>query len=149
MESVSTEFRTQNRPNLLPSRTPAPPDFEKRVVSQPTEIISVGSDRELLRLRERLLHRVGRCILSMPPENAEIESHSAKTRLWLFCNTVDLDELLYLASNVRRYSPGSRLLLLEGVRPVRFEAPLFHRVLEATDGIDTLLAAVSELAFTA
>lgn len=147
---VRQKFQSALAPiNLLNFKSRSSSELGQCLASRPMEIVSVGRDQELLRLREKLLSGLGSCIQSMLPESAEEKARSERCRLWLFCNTIELGELVYLATSIRRYSPGSRLVLIEGVRPVRFESVLFDRILRASDSVDTLLAAVSGLAATA
>jgi hypothetical protein len=138
--------RPVNEPKVLPLQWRGTPIPDTRLGSKPSEIISVGRNEELLRLREKLLSRTGLRVHSMQPEAAETQARSPESRVWVFCSTVETEELIFLASSVHRYSPPSRLLLIEGIHPVRLEASLVDRVLRASDGDDTLLAFVSRLA---
>ena len=108
-------------------------------------VISVGRDLILLKLREQILSEVNVAICSFSPEEAESEARSSQPRLWVFCNTIEFTQLIYLACNVRCFSPNSRLLLLPGIRPVGSEARLFHRILDPDEGIDEMLRAITRL----
>jgi hypothetical protein len=109
-------------------------------------VISVGKDKQILHMRAKLLIHGGYSVRSMAPEDAETDARSPTRCVWIFCSSVDLAQLIYLACSIRRYSHSSRLLLIEGSRPIKFEAALFHRVLKDEDGGSTLIAAVSEMA---
>ena len=75
------------------------------------------------------------------------EAQRSEPRVWVFCTTIPPLQLLYLASSVRRYSSGSRLLLLGGFTAGDDEGVLFHRILNPTDGVDELMCTISELSF--
>ena len=109
-------------------------------------IISVGDDETLLALREKIIKGKGYSVLSLTSVEAELIAHSSEPHLWVFCSTIDLGQLAYLACAVRRQSPRSLLLLLAGARPVGCEAALFQRVLSPIDGVDELLETIGELA---
>lgn len=116
----------------------------------PLSIFSVGRDPELLRQREHLINsRSDLRICSLTPEEAEAPARSGEAHLWIFCSSIELPKLAYLASSVRRYSAGSRLLLFKGVRRPGFEDSLFHWILGADDDFEDFLAAVSSLALAA
>jgi hypothetical protein len=112
-------------------------------------VISVGRDEELLELRKQILTEVGVDVRSVSPERAEGYARSSQPRLWIFCSSVELSSLIYLASSVRRYSPQSKLVLLSGLNSAKFEAPLFHRILSPFTGIDVFLKTVDELSLAA
>ncbi len=126
---------------------------EKRAISLgefPLSILSVGRDPELLRERERTISsRSDLRIRSLTPEEAEAPARSGETHLWIFCSTVELPRLAYLASSVRRYSARSRLILFKGGRQAGFEDSLFHWIFRAGDDLECFLAAVSRLAVAA
>jgi len=111
-------------------------------------IVSVGNDRRLLELREKLISRTGLPVRSLTPEEAEDVAHSPDSHLWVFCRTVEMGSLIYLASAVRRHSPNSKLLLLEGPWPVGSAAILFQRILDPTRSIDLLLTTIIEMAIS-
>ncbi len=81
-------------------------------------------------------------MLSLAPEQAEFPAHDGKPRVWVLCGSVEEASLVYLACTVRRYSPVSRLLLVEWLRPAGAERCLFHRVLERGTDEDALAAAI-------
>lgn len=138
--------RPAGEPKVPLLQWPGSPNPDTRLGPKPSEIVSVGRNEDLLRLREKLLSRIGLRVRSMQPEEAETQIQSPESRVWVFCNTIEVEEFIFLASSVHRYSPPSRLLLIEGDHPVRLEASLVDRVFHATDGLDTLLAFVSRLA---
>jgi hypothetical protein len=110
-------------------------------------ILSVGRDQEVLKLRERMIAgRSDLTVRSITPEQAEGYARDSRLRLWIFCSTVELPKLMYLASSIRRYSPNSRLLLLDRDQLPRFGLTLFHRAVCAFDKVDSLLEAVSQMA---
>lgn len=117
--------------------------------SAPLGIFSVGRDAELLLQRERAIReRSDLCIRSISPEEAESWAHSAKPRLWIFCGSIEISQLVYLVCCVRRYSRHSRLVL-DSPRTTGFEATLFDCVVPREKGTSALLEAVSRLALAA
>jgi hypothetical protein len=115
--------------------------------SSPLPILSVGRDAEILRRRERVLvSRSTLSIRSVNPKEAEATARSSAPHLWIFCSTIELPQLVYLACSVRRYCPASRLLLLQGSRPPGFEVSLFHQVLAPGEDTDVFLDTISRLA---
>ena len=122
---------------------------QARVRAFPLSILSVGRDRELLRQREEAIRsRSDLPVRSMTPEEAESLTRSPKGYVWIFCASIELSRMVYLACSVRRYSRESRLVL-DGARKVGFERSLFHRIVRAEDPEETLLDAVSCLAVAA
>jgi hypothetical protein len=117
------------RQSVVPSRSPWP-------------IISVGRDRNLLMSRQAAMEQRGIRLHSMAPEQAEFPAHDGKPRLWVVCGSVEEASLVYLACTVRRYSPASRMFLVEWLRPAGPERCLFHRVLGRETDEDTLAAAI-------
>jgi hypothetical protein len=112
-------------------------------------IISVGRDPELLRLREQaILRQSSLSIRSMTPDEAAEWSGRPEPRLWIFCHTVEQPRLVNLACKVLRFSPESRLILLEGPQRIGFESSLFHLVVRPSDGVDGILEAVNSLSLT-
>lgn len=117
------------RQSVVPSRTPWP-------------IVSVGRDRSLLSARHAAMEQRGIRMLSLAPEQAEFPAHDGKPRLWVVCGSVEEATLVYLACTVRRYSPVSRLFLMEWVRPGGSERCLYHRVFDHRSDDDALAAAI-------
>jgi hypothetical protein len=99
----------------------------------------VGRDPALLAQRELSLMAAGMEVCSVTPEEAEPEARSALARPWLICHTVEITQVVYLACSVRRNSPASKLILLEGERAVGFESVLFHHVLKVPEQRDVLV----------
>jgi hypothetical protein len=100
-------------------------------------IVSVGSDPEILRLRHEMIARHSDVqIRSITPEEAETWTQRSEPHLWVFCHSVELTRLLFLACSIRRFSPGSRLLLLSGARSPSSEMGLFHQVIRPIDGVE-------------
>jgi hypothetical protein len=115
----------------------------------PLSVLSVGRDPELLLRRERILREHSDLsIRSMNPEEAEKWARSASPRLWIFCGSIEISRLVYLACSVRRYSRHSRLVL-ESARPPGFEASLFDGIIRSGEGAEALLEAVSRFAVKA
>lgn len=115
--------------------------------STPLSIISVGRDAEILRLRQEVIcGRSDLSVRSFSPEEAEPWTHRPEPHLWIFCYTVELPRLVYLSCRVLRFSPESKLLLLEGRQRTGFEASLFHQVLRRTEGEGPFLDALERLA---
>jgi hypothetical protein len=128
-------------------QSPAAGRDRAHVRACPREIYSVGSDREILRRRERMLAgRSQLSVRSMLPDEAEKQVRDAEPRLWIFCHTIDLARLVHLAGCVRRHSPESRLVLTRGRRAPGFEQSLFHQIVPALEGPESLIDAVSHLA---
>ena len=117
------------RQSVIPSRTPWP-------------VISVGRDRPLLTIRQAAMEKRGIRVHSLLPEQAEFPAHDGKMRLWVLCGSIDEAELVFLACTIRRYSPASRLFLVEWVRPSGAEKCLFHRVLNRDADEETLAATI-------
>lgn len=116
----------------------------------PLTIFSVGRDQELLRQRERIIAaRSDLRVRSMTPEEAEAPARGTTPHLWIFCDSIEIAKLVYLACSIRRYSPNSRLLRLKGALQSSFEDSLFHWILPASEGIDPFLQAVNTLAVAA
>ena len=117
------------RQSVIPSRRPWP-------------VLSVGRDRALLLDRQAAMGKRGIGIHSLMPEQAEFPAHDGKLRTWVMCGSIEEATLVFLACTIRRYSPGSRLFLVEWLRPATAEKCLFHRVLDRDAGEDALAAAI-------
>ncbi|MGA7521580.1 MAG: hypothetical protein WBW84_03805 [Acidobacteriaceae bacterium] len=117
------------RQAVIPDRSPWP-------------VILVGRDHSLLRVRQAAMERRGVGVHSMSPEQAEFPAHDGKPRLWVLCGSIEEAALVFLACTIRRYSPGSRLFLVEWVRPAGAERCLFHRVLDREADEDALAEAI-------
>ncbi|MGC2635587.1 MAG: hypothetical protein WA294_00300 [Acidobacteriaceae bacterium] len=104
----------------------------------------------LLQSREEIiLSRSDLRIRTLTPEDAETPARDTDPRVWIFCSSIELPKVVYLACSIRRYSPASRLLLIKKVERPAFEDSLFHRVIPAAEGIDSFLDAISSLAVEA
>jgi hypothetical protein len=120
------------------------------VRSAARSIISVGNDRELLRLRHQIIRsRSSLSVQSMSPDEADSWSARGEPHLWVFCHTVERPRLVYLACRILRFSPESRLILLEGAEHLGFESSLFHLVIRPSDGVDGFLEALTNLSVAA
>jgi hypothetical protein len=107
----------------------------------------VGRDKALLQSREEIiLSRSDLRIRTLTPEDAETPARAADPRVWIFCSSIELPKVVYLACSVRRYSPASRLLLIKKADRPAFEDSLFHRATSAGEGIESFLDAISCLA---
>jgi hypothetical protein len=117
--------------------------------SSPLRILSVGRDAELLLHRERAIREHSDLsVRSLSPEEAEKFARSEEPRLWIFCGSIEISRLVYLACSVRRYSRHSRLVL-DSARPAGFESTLFDCILRSGQETDALLEAVSRLVLAA
>lgn len=112
-------------------------------------VFSVGRNLHLLSARQSALHSNGMLVSSVSPEQASAFVRETAPRVWVFCCTVEMPTLAYLACSVRRYSPLSRLLLIEGETPAGIETCLFHRVIGGQSSTDVLVATVRDLALAA
>jgi hypothetical protein len=116
----------------------------------PRPVISVGSDPELLRLRHQVItSQSGLTVRSITPEQADPWTTQPEPHLWVFCHTVKVTQLVNLACRVLRFSPESRLVLLEGSERTGFEASLFHVVIRPSDGVEDFLEALATLSIVA
>ena len=110
-------------------------------------IVQVGRDKELCRLRGRVISSAGFQVRSVSPEELARELQSPRdARVWLFCHTLEFYEHEVLAAAVRRSRPSAKLLRLKGIHPVGSMTELFDQSLEASESVDTLLWVVSCLA---
>lgn len=133
--------------HLVESAHPLSLKDSRCIRSSPLPILSVGRDPEILMRRESVLASHSTLpIRSMNPEESEKWARSSTAHLWIFCSTIELSRLVYLACSIRRYSPASRLLLLQGNRTPGFETALFHQVLPPAAETDFFLDTVSRLA---
>jgi hypothetical protein len=133
--------------NVIAMQSPAAARDRVQVRPCPLEVFSVGRDREILRRRERAIAEPSDLLVrSLTPEEAEKQVRDAEARLWIFCHSIDLGTLIHLACCVRRHSPRSRLVLMRGRRQPGFEASLFHQIVPALEGPQSLVDAVSHLA---
>ncbi len=117
--------------------------------SSPLGIFSIGRDAELLRQREQTIREHSDLsVRSMNPEEAESWTRSEKPRLWIFCGSIEISRLVYLACSVRRYSRHSRLVL-DSARAPGFEGSLFDCIVRSDQESGALLEVVSRFALAA
>jgi hypothetical protein len=120
------------------------PDNKKDFEGLP--VISVGNDRGLLSIREAVIRSIGLSARSMTSEQAEATARSPECHVWVFCSSIELGQLVHLATTIRRCSPNSKLLLLEGAREAGPEAVLFEKIFDSPGRIETMLESVKRLA---
>ena len=108
----------------------------------PLPVISVGRDLRLLADRQHALDDDGIPARTMLPQEAERLAHDDRPRVWIFCASIELSTLIYLACAIRRNSPGSHLLLIERGEAAGPERSLFHQVIRRESHLDQLTAAV-------
>ncbi len=114
---------------------------------RPQMVIQIGRDRELLRLRAKVISTAGYTVHSMTPEETTAEIRKARGRqVWVFCHTLEFYELALLAVAIRSSWPDDKLLRLSGLNDVGVAPGLFDELLEPVKGVDDLLRAVAELA---
>lgn len=132
---------------VVPFRSAVRSQDRSPVRSTPLPILSIGRDRQILRVREQVItSRAGVGVLSLTADEAEPWTRNSEPHLWLFCHTIELPRLVALACRVRRFSAGSRLAVLEGSQHLSFEASLFHRVIRPTEGVERILDTICSLA---
>jgi hypothetical protein len=136
--------------SMLPGRVLP---FAERVdaCSEATErfriVIQVGRDRELLRLRARIIKSAGHSVHSVTPDEAVAEVQKARAaQVWVFCHTIEFYELALLAVAIRQRRPADKLLRLAGLNDPGQPPGLFDELLEPVEGVDDLLRVVAELA---
>jgi hypothetical protein len=113
----------------------------------PQIVIQIGRDRELLRLRAKVIGSAGYTVYSMTPDETTAEIRKARgARVWLFCHTLEFYELALLAVAIRSSWPEDKLLRLNGLNDMGQAPGLFDELLEPVQGVDDLIRAVAELA---
>ena len=114
---------------------------------RPRIVIQIGRDRELLRLRAKVISSAGYTVHSMSPDETTAEIRKARGgQVWVFCHTLEFYELALLAVAIRSSWPEDKLLRLIGLNDVGQAPGLFDELLEPVKGVDDLLRAVAELA---
>jgi hypothetical protein len=109
-------------------------------------VVQIGRDRELLRLRAKILHSAGYPVHSIFPEEATAEVRKARGgRVWVFCHTLEFYELAMLAVAIRSSWPSDKLLSLTGLTEVQQPQDMFDELLDSVQGVDELLYAVARL----
>jgi hypothetical protein len=111
---------------------------------RPRDVLFVGDEGEKEQGRA-IRSRTGLRVRSVEPGQAEAWARSAAKHVWVFCATMDYSRMVYLASSVRRYSPGSRLLLVKE-QAGGFEKALFDEVLRTPGNAEAIASAVKRLA---
>jgi hypothetical protein len=113
----------------------------------PQIVIQIGRDRELLRLRAKVISTAGYTVHSMTPDETTAEIRRARGgQVWVFCHTLEFYELALLAVAIRSSWPEDKLLRLSGLNDVGQAPGLFDELLEPVKSVDDLLRAVAELA---
>ena len=111
------------------------------------QLVQIGRDRELMRLRAKIIHSAGYTVHSIFPEEATATVRNVSGgRVWVFCHTLEFYELALLAVAIRRERPADRLLRLSGLNDIRQVPGLFDELLEPVKGVDDLLRVVGNLA---
>lgn len=108
----------------------------------PLPVICVGRDLRLLAVRQHALDDAGIPARTMLPQDAERVVHDDRPRVWIFCASIEMSTMIYLACAIRRNSPGSHLLLMERCEPAGIERSLFHQVICRDSRLEQLTAAV-------
>jgi|SRR5271165_6882290 len=110
-------------------------------------VIQIGRDRELLRLRAKVISSAGFTVHSMTPDETTAEIRKARgAQVWVFCHTLEFYELALLAVAIRNSWPEDKLLRLTGLNDVGQAPGLFDELLEPVKGVDDLLRTVAQLA---
>jgi hypothetical protein len=135
---------------MLPKRIiPFAEPSEKVSPGKPTPqrlVVQIGRDRELLRLRAKLIHSSGYTVHSIFPEEATAEVRKTLgSRVWVFCHTLELYELALLAVAIRNSCPADKLLKLAGLNDIQQPQGLFDGWLDSVRGVDELLRAVDRM----
>ena len=108
-------------------------------------IVQVSGDRELSRLREKVLVSAGHSVLSIrPDELAAASTVSREPRVWIFCHTIEFYELASMAVTVRRMRPADKLLLLTGLNDTGQVPIAFDGRLDPVAGLTGLLQTVED-----
>jgi hypothetical protein len=113
-------------------------------------VVQIGRDRELLRLRAKIIHAAGHPIHSFLPDEATAEVRKPRgDRVWVFCHTLEFYELAVLGVAIRSSSPADKLLGLTSPsdmhQPQGVPQGLFDELLDAVLGVDELLHVVGRL----
>jgi hypothetical protein len=110
------------------------------------QLVQIGRDRELMRLRAKLIHSAGYSVHSIFPEEATATVRSVSgARVWVFCHTLEFYELALLAVAIRHSCPADKLLRLIGLHDIQQPQGLFDELLDSVRGVDELLQVVSRL----
>jgi hypothetical protein len=110
------------------------------------QLVQVGRDRELLRLRAKIIHSAGYTVHSIFPEEATATVRNVSGgRVWVFCHTLEFYELATLAVAIRNSCPADKLLRLTGLSDIQQPQGLFDEWLDSVRGVDQLLHTVGRL----
>jgi hypothetical protein len=111
------------------------------------QLVQIGRDRELLRLRAKIIHSAGYTVHSVFPEEATATVRKVSGgRVWVFCHTLEFYELALLAVAIRSSCPADKLLRLTGLNAdIQQPQELFDELLDSVRGVDQLLQVVGRL----
>jgi hypothetical protein len=110
------------------------------------QLVQVGRDRELLRLRAKIIHSAGYTVHSIFPGEATATIRKVSGgRVWVFCHTLEFYELALLAVGIRHSCPADKLLRLTGLNDIQQPQGLFDEWLDSVRGVDELLHVVGRL----
>jgi hypothetical protein len=112
----------------------------------PPQLVQIGRDRELLRLRAKIIHYAGYFVHSISPDEATATVRNVSGgRVWVFCHTLEFYELALLAAALRNSCPADKLLRLTGLHDIQQPQGLFDELLDSVRGVDELLQVVGRL----
>jgi hypothetical protein len=110
------------------------------------QLVQIGRDRELLRLRAKIIHSAGYTVHSISPDEATATVRNVSgSRVWLFCHTLEFHELALLAVAIRSSCPADKLLRLTGLNDIQQPQGLFDEWLDSVRGVDELLQVVGRV----
>jgi hypothetical protein len=110
------------------------------------QLVQIGRDRELLRLRAKIIHSAGYTVHSIFPDEATAVVRKTRGgRVWVFCHTLEFYDLALLAVAIRSSCPADKLLRLTGLNDIQQPQGLFDELLDAVRGVDELLQVVGRL----
>jgi hypothetical protein len=110
------------------------------------QLVQIGRDRELLRLRAKIIHSAGYTVHSIFPDEATAAVRKTLGgRVWVFCHTLEFYELALLAVAIRNSCPADKLLRLTGLNDIQQPQGLFDELLDSVRGVDELLHVVGRL----
>jgi hypothetical protein len=110
------------------------------------QLVQIGHDRELLRLRAKIIHSAGYTVHSIFPDEATATVRKVSgSRVWVFCHTLEFYELALLAVAIRNSCPADKLLRLIGLSGIQQPQGLFDELLDSVRGVDELLQVVGRL----
>jgi len=134
--------------SMLPSRVIpfAEPSVKASSDAARPQLVQIGRDRELLRLRAKIIHSAGYTVHSIVPEEATAAVRNVGGgRIWVFCHTLEFYELALLAVAIRNSCPQDKLLRLSGLTDIQQPQGLFDELLDSVRGVDELLHVVGRL----